>query len=446
MADEIHVNRMPVPHAGQDQVLNLRGRFRVAVCGRRFGKTVAAAIAAVRRCAKDDQRVWWISPVQEQSDRVERDVARWLLTRKEKDGGTGGGGDGRTLKAGALTKADDDIISWKHLKSEHALVCSNGSRIEFKSAHVPDNLRGAGLDLLVVDEAADVSDYTWKMVLKPMLLDSLGEAYILGTPRGTQNWLHRVFLLGQNENKASGYASLQLATRSNPRLKESDVNDFRLEMSEDEFRQEFEAEFIDGVNAAFSKIDEAIDGERMPRGIPGARYVTGIDLGQRVDFSVLCSVNCRTQRAEGFARFNKLDWSEQLGRIEAHLNAFPGPCVVDATGLGGPVVEQIEKLPRVRVERFIFTAQSRRDLISGLHVAFSHGTVKLAKIPELINELKGFTLLEKRDAGGVTHAYYGAPDGLHDDCVMALGLAWWGLTRRGLWSVAGGNPLRGGIF
>ena len=71
---------IPEPHSGQDKVLALPKRVRVAVCGRRFGKTVAAAIAAIRRCReREAQRVWWISPVQEQSDRVERQVVAWLV-------------------------------------------------------------------------------------------------------------------------------------------------------------------------------------------------------------------------------------------------------------------------------------------------------------------------------------------------------------------------------
>ena len=70
---------IPEPHDAQNQIINLPGRFKIAVCGRRFGKTVAAAIAAVNDCKLHANRnVWWISPVQAQSDRVEREIAYWL--------------------------------------------------------------------------------------------------------------------------------------------------------------------------------------------------------------------------------------------------------------------------------------------------------------------------------------------------------------------------------
>src|SRR4051812_27609511 len=71
--------KFPVAHEGQEKLLALAARFRVAVCGRRFGKTVAAAIHAIAECEKwEGHRVWWISPIQEQSDRVEREMAAWV--------------------------------------------------------------------------------------------------------------------------------------------------------------------------------------------------------------------------------------------------------------------------------------------------------------------------------------------------------------------------------
>src|SRR6185436_17168623 len=137
-----------------------------------------------------------------------------------------------------------------------------------------------------------------------------------------------------------------LPTRENERIPAEEIEEYRAEMTDEEFRQEFEAEFIDGVNAAFTNVDECADGELLFRVHLRAKYITGIDLGQLQDFTVLCSINVKTERLEGFVRFNKMDWRAQIDRIEAHLAAFPGWCVIDATGIGGPVCEQIEAIPR----------------------------------------------------------------------------------------------------
>jgi hypothetical protein len=455
-----HETKIPSPHAGQDKVIALGGRFKVAVCGRRFGKTVVAAIAAVRLCEKakenEARRVWWISPVQEQADRVEREMAYWLspkqrVSRKDakaqsSETEVGREDDGAKRRDGDGEKQQKTAPAWIYSKSEHALThVESQSRIEFHSAHVPDRLRGAGLDLVIIDEAADVSDYTWKMVIKPMLLDAKGHAIILGTPRGTQHWLHRVFMMGQSPEYAGRYSSIQLPTRENPLIPATDIEEYRREMSDEEFRQEFEAEFIDGVNAAFTNVAECVAGEPLSRGCIGANYITGIDLGQRENFTVLCSINVRTERLEGFARFNHMDWSLQIAQIAAHLKAFPGPCVVDETGMGGPVCELIRNIPRCRMKPFTFTQSSRQEILSGLQVAFSYRNIHLSRVPVLIQELQAMSLLQIRDNNGIVSTRFGVPDGFHDDCVMSLALAWHGL-KKGLWGAAQGNGMQAGFF
>ncbi|HLX60163.1 MAG TPA: phage terminase large subunit, partial [Planctomycetota bacterium] len=358
------------------------------------------------------------------SNRVEREIVGWLRGQMV--------ARARPSKGG--TTNEDGTTHWIHLKSENALECSNGSRIEFKSAHNADYLRGAGLDLLVVGEAADVAEDTWVNVLKPMLLDRNGEAYLIGTPRGKNNWLHRVFLAGQQEHDPQ-YASLQLPTRANPRIKPQHIEEFRNDTLPEDFKQEYEAEFIDGVGTIFANVEACIDGELLPRGRPGTKYVTGIDLGQKKDFTVLCSISCADKRVEGFARFNELDWSVQEARILEHLKQFPGPAVVDATAGGQVIYERLRDKHVTHVERFVFSGPSREEIITGLQTGIAHQSLKLANAKVLIDELNAFTQLDE-GAGPNRRVKTGAPAGLHDDCVMALGLAWWGLEKRGLWGAS----------
>ena len=423
-------NAVPQPHSGQEKLLALKGRFRIAICGRRFGKTVAAAIAAVTLCEHSlrAQRVWWLSPVQYQSDRVERQVAWWLSRRLKVSG-----------------KKAPREPEWEHRRQEHALTfLENGSRIEFLSAHQPDRLRGAGLDLVILDEAADMSDYTWRMIVKPMLLESRGEAFILSTPRGTNHWLHRLYLLGQEESENGAYASIRMPTRANPLIPEADLEEYRREMTEEEFRQEFEAEFIDGVNSVFPSVTVNIDGELLDAAAPGANYITGIDLGEQTDFTVCCAINCARQRLEGFTRFNRCGWDGQLTRIRGHLERFPGAVVIDATGVGDPISEALRRSHRGTVLPFKFNATNKEELVKALALGLDQHELKLARVPPLLGELQSFAYLPRTPRQRVQR--YGAPPGLHDDCVMALALAWWGLKKAGLWGGVTGNPYKGGLF
>jgi len=473
------IGAVPIPHAAQQQILNLPGQVRVAVCGRRFGKTWAGGIAAVRKCeqAHKPVRVWWIAPVQAQADAVEREIAEWVKAtppqrRKDAEGNSKSEtrnpkekengdplcrsscderhlplGKGEKTENGTAQAAGGNAPRWEHHKSSHTLTYApNGSRIEFHSAHVPDRLRGAGLDLVVVDEAADVSEYTWTHVIRPMLLDRRGEAFVLGTPRGTRNWLHRVFLMGQSAEHAGKYASVQLPTSANERIAAEELEQYRREMKPDEFAQECEAQFIDGVGSVFINVLACAAGEPLVRGRAGETYITGIDLGEHTDFSVLCSVAARAERAEGFARFQNVGWAAQLERILKHLELFPGPCVVDRTGVGDPIFQGIRARHNQLVLPFTFSAQSKEYIVRGLSIALESKTIALANVPELIGELQAFQYEDDGRHGGMFCRKYGAPPGLHDDCVMALALAWYGL-KKGLWGGAEGNPMRErGVF
>ena len=73
---------------------------------------------------------------------------------------------------------------------------------------------------------------------------------------------------------------------------------------------------------------------------------------------------------------------------------------------------------------FQTTAASKRKLIDDLVVAFESETISIYHDDHLINELESFAI-EKTPAGNIR---YGAPAGLHDDMVMSLAIAWYGVT------------------
>lgn len=391
---------LPPPHPGQEKLHRLRAKLRVGVCGRRFGKTFAAQSEAVWQCLSRPERVvWWIAPLQRQAERVEEETVRRLRR----------------------------VLSGRS-RERHQLRFPNGSRLEFLSAHDPNHLRGEGLDFLVVDEAADVSEYAWAEVLRPMLVDRRGQALIVSTPRRPGSWLHREYLRGLDPAFRGLIASLQLPTAANPHVSPKELEAARRLMSRREYRREFEAEFIGTENAVFPNVAESGGRPLLEQGRPGVCYVTGADLARRGDYTVLCSISSPGGEMDGFARFHGVDWAEQEERIVAHVNRFPGPCVVDATGVGDPVYERLRgRLPEV--VPFRFTRLSKDELVRGLQTALAVGRIGLADEPVLRRELQVF---ECRVTSTLTGAVsYGAPEGFHDDCVTALALAWWGV-RMGL--------------
>jgi hypothetical protein len=87
--------------------------------------------------------------------------------------------------------------------------------------------------------------------------------------------------------------------------------------------------------------------------------------------------------------------------------------------MGEPVIEQLirEGLP---VQPFLTTNATKASAIDALTLAFERGELRILNDPVQIGELQAFEA--ERLPSGLTR--YGAPEGMHDDTVMALALAW----------------------
>ena len=119
-------------------------------------------------------------------------------------------------------------------------------------------------------------------------------------------------------------------------------------------------------------------------------------------------------------RFNDLAWSVQKDRIKRLCGKYNAVANIDSTGVGNPIVEELS-LEGVGVQGFKFTNITKRQLVEGLAMGVERAEISFPEIPELINELNIFTF-EQLPSGMLR---YGAPGGLHDDCVISLALAWW---------------------
>jgi phage terminase large subunit-like protein len=77
-------------------------------------------------------------------------------------------------------------------KTEGFFEFPNGSRIDFKSADDPESLRGAGLDILWIDESAFIPNKDAYDVVRPSLSDHEGILITTTTPDG-KNWFYDEF-------------------------------------------------------------------------------------------------------------------------------------------------------------------------------------------------------------------------------------------------------------
>ena len=147
--------------------------------------------------------------------------------------------------------------------------------------------------------------------------------------------------------------------------------------------------------------------------VNGSAKVHGIDLAKSFDWCVNVGI---TESGGAFIvdRWQG-DWGNTKNKIK--LSVQNKPCLVDSTGVGDPIVEELERELN-NIEGYKFTSQSKQQLMEGLASAIQQGKIYFDN-PILIEELESFEYEYTR--GGVK---YSAPSNSHDDCVCALALAW----------------------
>jgi hypothetical protein len=91
--------------------------------------------------------------------------------------------------------------------------------------------------------------------------------------------------------------------------------------------------------------------------------------------------------------------------------------------------EQLQRETATAVTGYQFTNATKAVAVESLALAFERGEIRIIPDPTLIAELQAFE--SERLPSGLVR--YGAPNGMHDDCVMALALAHQGIGYSGSW-------------
>lgn len=190
-------------------------RFKVAICGRRFGKTFLSIRQIAYNARMPNSEVFYITS----SYRAAKMIVWKPLKHRLQD------------------------LRWvsKINESELSILLKNGSTISLKGAENPDALRGVSLNYCVIDEAAQVDPTVWYEVVRPALADRQGGAMFISTPLGKSNWTYDLYTA--TEQQPNTWASFQYTTLQGGWVKPEEIAAARADMSERQFRQEFEATF-----------------------------------------------------------------------------------------------------------------------------------------------------------------------------------------------------------
>jgi len=250
------------------------------------------------------------------------------------------------------------------------------------------------------------------------LMDEKGIAFFTGTPRG-HNWFFQLWTRGQDPSQTD-YKSWSFPSSSNPYLDSAEIASFARDMPELAYRQEVMAEFLEDIGSVFRGVDRIVQGDFKPPE-PKKQYVMGADLAKHEDFTVLCVLDMDGHLC-AFDRFNQLDWVFQRKRIVQLAQQYNARLLIDSSGVGDPVCDELQR-EDIRVDGYKFTSATKKDLIENLSMTIENQKLTIPQILHLINELKLYGY-KTTPSGNIQ---YGAPEGYHDDCVIALALAAWQL-------------------
>ena len=198
----------------QAQIAKDTHRFKVAICGRRFGKTYLAIREMCYRARLPLQNIWYITS----SYRAAKMIVWKPLKHKLLD------------------------LRWvsKINESELSIELKNGSTISLKGAENYDSLRGSSISYVVLDEVSEIPANAWTEVIRPALADQQGGALFIGTPKGKGNWSYDLYCQEQTNDI---WKSFQFTTLDGGRVSQEEIEQARADMNERQFRQEFEATF-----------------------------------------------------------------------------------------------------------------------------------------------------------------------------------------------------------
>lgn len=374
-------------------------RFVIIEASTKSGKTVGCSAWLIEQ-ALDSLRggpghnFWWIAPTYAQARiayrRIKRGLPRSLYVKND---------------------------------SEMTLALLNGSVLSFRSGDNPDNLYGEDVYAAVIDEASRCKDGVWSAV-RSTLTATRGPCRLIGNVRGKKNW---AFKLGRKAQQGmTGWAFFRLTALdaiAGGVFPTEELDSAREELPDVVFSELYMAEAqdddtnpfgLEAIQACTLADEPELPAVGIARGLsPQPPVAWGWDLGKRSSWTVGVGLD-RDGRVSAFVR-QKRSWKDTATLVVAESGT--ATAYVDSTGVGDPVMESVAEGGEQFVG-FKFTAPSKQQLMEGLAVGLQKQQVSFPP-GVIVSELEDMEYSFTR-AGGVR---YGAAEGLHDDCVMALGLA-----------------------
>lgn len=311
-------------------------RFCVLVAHRRLGKTVLSVNHLIKRAI---------------TDRKERGMYAYLAPFRNQ---------AEQIAWGYLKHYTSQIPAISINEQKLSILLPNGATIRIFGADNPDALRGMYFDGVVIDEVAQIKPTLWGEVIRPALADRKGWAAFIGTPKGI-NLFSQIYdqALNLMSKGDPDWCAMLYSVEQTHVIDEKELAALKVEMSENEFRQEFLCDFsaaqdnglipIDDIRAAANKFYR--ESEYM-----GAPLIYGIDVAR---FGSDASVIFKRRGLVAFEPIviRKFDNMALADRIAVEMAKEKPEAVFIDSGAGQGVIDRLRQM-RFDVVEVPFGAQA----------------------------------------------------------------------------------------
>lgn len=394
----------------QEPTVTSRKEVEVVLSAPQLGKTTAGGSWLLKEAwERPGILCWWAAPTYEQ-------CLAGLVQVKQIAGSSG-------ILAGV-----------RETKGNLVARLVNGSWIAFKSWKKPEQLSGPTVHAMVVDEAHLLSLAAWQ-ALKNRLGSTMGPRRIFGNAGSVEGQFKAICdEAADPENRErqgftkwtwqDKYEALGGEATSGGARYRRWIDAERLASPEWLFAEVWEAEWSQNLAAVFFGVDAAVQlpGKLGPE--KGKRYVIGWDIAESVDYTVGAVVQLgEPRRCVAMLRYRRIDYVQNANRIDEFSRLWnEATNVIEVNGPGKPVYDELRRRPKKNVRAWTTTGDTK-------HAAVIRTSADIERTPQRLvlargmdpmpNELKAF----KRRRTPNHNYVYSAPEGGHDDCVMALCIA-----------------------
>jgi hypothetical protein len=313
----------------------MKHRYSVIVAHRRLGKTVAVIIHIIQAALKnklDRPMYGYIAPFYKQAKSIAWEYLKYY------------------------TK--DIAIRISESELSVTLDLPNKPTIRLFGADHPDSLRGLYFDGICLDEYADMKPTIWTDVLIPALIDRMGWAVFIGTPKGYDAF----YEIYQQALRDETWAALHYKATETDIIPAEELEEARKSMGDEQYRREMLCDFTAGADdilVPFELVEEAVKRPILPHMYHKQPKILGIDVArQGSDKTVI-------QRRQGVMAFepSKMRIPDQMlvaGRVAQEIDEWEPDAVFIDQGAGYGVIDRLRQLG-YKVTEVPFGSKATKD-------------------------------------------------------------------------------------